>query len=253
MGKRPDYRRFKRRRQKAGFVLLVSLAIVVLGGVMFLRAGAFLGAGAEPVGRVEDPTLAGAPETAAEVKEQGAVEERNEEAEGGKEEEATANKTEEEALPPAPDDPTMYLTIPKMGLYDNTLRNDDSTWALDQGAAKLPQTGFPWQNDANTYISAHRLGWPGTESYYQFYDLPLLTYGDTIYLTDANGTTYTYEVTEFLEVSPSDTWVTNPVGDGRDVISLQTCIENFGDYWTMGPTWSARYIVRGDKVAVDPA
>jgi hypothetical protein len=29
---------------------------------------------------------------------------------------------------------------------------------------------------------------------------------------------------------------------------MQTCIENFGDYWTPGPNWFARYIVRGERV-----
>jgi hypothetical protein len=28
---------------------------------------------------------------------------------------------------------------------------------------------------------------------------------------------------------------------------LQTCIENFGDYWTMGPNWYVRYIVQADR------
>jgi hypothetical protein len=42
--------------------------------------------------------------------------------------------------------------------------------------------------------------------------------------------------------------VTYPI-PGRDVVSLQTCIENFGDYWTEGPNWLARYIVRADLVS----
>jgi hypothetical protein len=29
---------------------------------------------------------------------------------------------------------------------------------------------------------------------------------------------------------------------------MQTCIENYGDYWTMGPNWLARYIVRAARV-----
>jgi sortase A len=40
--------------------------------------------------------------------------------------------------------------------------------------------------------------------------------------------------------------VTAPTG--RDVVSLQTCIEDFGDYWSPGPNWYARYIVRGTMV-----
>ena len=68
-----------------------------------------------------------------------------------------------------------------------------------------------------------------------------------IYLYDANGTTYTYEVTEIFEVLPSETWVLKS-DPGRNMVSLQTCIENYGDYWTEGPNWFARYIVRADRV-----
>jgi hypothetical protein len=32
------------------------------------------------------------------------------------------------------------------------------------------------------------------------------------------------------------------------MVSLQTCIENYGDYWTEGPNWFARYIVRANRV-----
>ncbi len=105
---------------------------------------------------------------------------------------------------------------------------------------------------ANTYIAAHRLGYPGTASDYQFYDLPNLALGDQIYLYDANGTVYTYEVSGFAEVLPNETWVTTPQA-GRDMISLQTCIEDYGDYWTMGPNWYVRYVVQADRVSVDPA
>ena len=45
---------------------------------------------------------------------------------------------------------------------------------------------------------------------------------------------------------PSETWVTNS-DPGRYMVSLQTCIENYGDYWTMGPNWYVRYVVRADR------
>ncbi len=146
----------------------------------------------------------------------------------------------------------LWMTIPKLDLYDNYVSNSNAHSALDYGAAKRVETKFPWQDDANTYISAHRLGWPGTASDHQFYNLPLLTFGDKIYLYDANGTTYTYEVTEIYEVLPTETWVTESV-PGRDMVSLQTCIENYSDYWTMGPNWFVRYVVRADRVSVTPA
>ena len=86
----------------------------------------------------------------------------------------------------------------------------------------------------------------GTPSEHVFYDLPNLVAGDEILPTESNGTTYSYAVSEILEVSTTDLSVTAPVG--RDVVSLQTCIENYGDYWTMGPNWLARYIVRAARV-----
>src|SRR5215218_7933941 len=61
---------------------------------------------------------------------------------------------EEPRGPVVPEDPTLYLTVPKLGLYGHTVRNDDSEVALDLGAVKLPDTDFPWeQRDTNTYIA----------------------------------------------------------------------------------------------------
>jgi sortase A len=71
--------------------------------------------------------------------------------------------------------------------------------------------------------------------------------GDEVFLADTNGTVYRYQVSEFLTVGPSETWVTQPV-EGRDVLSLQTCIEAPGDFFTLGPNWTARLIVRADRV-----
>ncbi|MDQ4106971.1 MAG: class E sortase [Actinomycetota bacterium] len=167
-------------------------------------------------------------------------------------------KPGKQTVPPPPDDPTLYLTVPRLELYGHTVRNDDSQWALDEGAIKLPPTGFPWQGGANTYIAGHRIGWPNTESYYQFYNLPAMQEGDRVILSDANGTVYTYEVSEIFAVSPHEAWVTNPIA-GRDMVTLQTCTESPNDWWTIGPKLyssgpeSGRLVVRADKVATDYA
>jgi LPXTG-site transpeptidase (sortase) family protein len=159
---------------------------------------------------------------------------------------------EEEAGTAAPDDPTLYLTVPRLGLYGHTVRNDDSEAALDLGAVKLPRTGFPWQKEANTYIACHRLGWPGTESYNQCLNLPSMQKGDEITLKDANGTIYEYRVVEILTVGPNDTWVTAPVA-GENMVSLQTCVETPDDLYTLGPNWSARFVVRAQRVGKEQA
>ena len=145
----------------------------------------------------------------------------------------------------APADTTMTLDIPAIGIsvgvYEGT--GED---ALSAGTGHLSGTGYPWLPGSNTYIAGHRLGYPGTPSDYIFWDLPSLGIGDEVLLTDANGKTYTYAVSEILEVPITDLSVTEPIG--RDVVSLQTCIENYGDYWTAGPNWNVRYVVRAEKV-----
>ncbi|HZC18983.1 MAG TPA: class E sortase, partial [Rubrobacteraceae bacterium] len=147
-----------------------------------------------------------------------------------------------------PDDPRLYLTVPRLGIYDDTVRDDDSEEAMGLGAIKLPSTGFPWQKgDTNTYIACHRLGFPGTESYNQCLNLPSMQKGDEVFLTDANGTVYEYRVAKVLIVGPEETWVTQPVG-GKDVVSLQTCVESFSDVFTLGPDWEARLVVQADRV-----
>lgn len=251
-------RKFRKRRQRAGFVLLASLLIIVLGITLFFRTDPFQRASETvSVERVAVPMIGGAPEAIAE-QEQAAEEQAAEKDTGSRKDADEGEKKQqqqaeaEKPVAPVPATNDLWMSIPKLGLYDNYVTNSNAHSALDYGAAKRVETGFPWKNDANTYISAHRLGWPGTASDHQFYNLPNLTYGDKIYLGDANGTTYTYEVTEIFEVLPSETWVTDP-DPGRDMVSLQTCIENYGDYWTMGPNWYVRYVVRADRVAVTPA
>ena len=248
-------RKFRKRRQRAGFALLASLVIIVLGVVVFFRTDPFQRTSeAASVERVAVPMIGGAPEAVAEdagQQEQAAPEEQGSQDGSGNSEDKKQQPDEEKPAVPVPVNNDLWMSIPALGLYDNYIANSNAHSALDVGAAKRVETGFPWQNDANTYISAHRLGWPGTASDHQFYNLPNLTYGDKIYLGDSNGTTYTYEVTEIFEVLPSETWVTRPQ-PGRDMVSLQTCIENYGDYWTPGPNWYVRYVVRADRVSVVP-
>lgn len=145
---------------------------------------------------------------------------------------------------PEPPTQDLYLTVPKMGLVDNYVANTDDPAAMDNGAIKLPSAGFPWQSNANTYIAAHVLGYSGTASYMQFANLPNMTYGDEVYLTDANGTTYKYAVSEIMTVTPQDNWVTAPIA-GKDMVTLQTCVNP--------PYYDQRLIVRAERVEVDKA
>jgi LPXTG-site transpeptidase (sortase) family protein len=146
----------------------------------------------------------------------------------------------------APADTTMYLSVPKMGIYDIPVVEGTTEASLSVGAGHYSGSGYPWVAGSNTYIAGHRVGYPGTASDHVFYNLPNLVPGDQVIITDSNGTTYNYAVSEILEVPITDLSVTAPVGG--DVVSLQTCIENYGDYWTMGPNWNVRYVVRATPV-----
>ena len=174
-------------------------------------------------------------------------------AENAAEQESTERETApSQAVSPehpaaVPTDTTMYLTIPGLGLYDIPVLEGTSEAVLSQGVGHMPGTGYPWTPGSNTYIAGHRLGYPGTISDHVFWDLPSLALGDEVILEDSLGQTYTYQVSEILEVAPTDLSVMGATGS--DIVSLQTCIENYGDYWTPGPNWFARYIVRAERVS----
>ncbi|WP_162924471.1 sortase [Rubrobacter indicoceani] len=144
----------------------------------------------------------------------------------------------EDVADPATQD--LSLTVPKMGLYGDYVANATDEATLMNGAGKITETGFPWQPSANTYIASHVYGYEGTGSWQHFAALPSMTFGDEIILSDADGTEYVYEVTNIITVMPTDTWITEPVA-GKDMVSLQTCV---------GPGWSERLVVQGERVDV---
>ena len=212
--------------------MFVGLVVLTLAGMILFGTDLMLQPDRGVVERVEEPTVSEAPETTS-------GEEATEEDRGTE---------EEEAAPTPPDDPTMRLTVPKLGIYDALVIDDISEdGGLALGVGHVPGTGFPWQKQANTYIAGHRLGYPGTASDHIFFNLHALEEGDDIILEDSNGQVYKYKVSEVLQVLPTDLSVMDPVG-GRDMVSLQTCIENFDDFETLGPDWNVRLIVRGDRV-----
>src|ERR671939_420215 len=150
---RPGYVVFKR-RSRIGLYVLILLATLTLYGLgTYLYSNIFEETSDEPQEQVDTSAV-----------EQEATEDTT-----AKEEE------EDERAIPVPDDPTLYLTVPRLGIYHHTVRNDSSEAAMDLGAIKLPDTSFPWQKgDTNTYIARHRPGWPGTESCNQCLNLPFM-------------------------------------------------------------------------------
>jgi sortase A len=201
---RRQYRRYRRRRTRRLFTL-----ILVVAGLCLVAYALVLG---------EDPLVPRAVESAT---------------------------TSEELAASAPKDTTLKLTIPKMARVED-LPVYDSPWddeaAIDTSAAHLDSSGFPWEEGANVYIFAHRLGFPSTKSFLVFYDLDVLENGDEVSLTDADGTKYTYEVFEQFVTDPYD-WGPTDTTPGKSILTLQTC--------TL-PDYTQRLIVQAELIKVEP-
>ena len=140
--------------------------------------------------------------------------------------------------PGGPEDKTLYLSVPKLGISGIPVFDAVNEENLKESVVHVPATGYPWQENSNTYIAGHRLGYEGTGSWLIFYDLDLLGEGDEIFLEDANGGEYTYRVTEQVVVTTDNVEVMEPQ-PGGPVVSLQTC--------TL-PDYKERIIVQGELI-----
>ena len=236
---------------RVGLYALGVAALFAIGALALAGRGMLSGADAQPAERaiqptgVEEATPEPVAETAASTKPESKADQV---ARAVKEPDPVPDEASDSASASAaaPADTMMYLSVPVMGISDIPVVEGTSEASLSQGAGHVTGTGYPWVPGSNTYIAGHRIGYPGTPSDHVFWNLPNLGQGDQIVLTDSNGTTYTYAVSEIFEVSPTDLTVTAPTGG--DVVSLQTCIEDYGDYWTPGPNWFVRYVVRAERV-----
>ena len=237
-GRRTGRRTFKRRR-RTGLWVFVVLVLLTIGATVLYGTGFLTSQTEENVGQVEDPTVDEAPEIVSE----------EESATSGDDE--AAEEDEDEAAPMVPDDPTMFLSVPKLGIVDAVVLDGEA--GLELGVQHLEGAGYPWLPGSNTYMAGHRVGFPGTGSDHIFYNLPAMEEGDEIVLRDTLGQEHRYEVTEILAVTPFDVWVADPVA-GKDMVSLQVCTETPDDWWTIGPRLmssgpeSGRLIVRAEKV-----
>ena len=141
-----------------------------------------------------------------------------------------------------PEDKTLKVTIPKLarvedGNFPDAAGDDEEALKSNKGI-HLKGTGFPWQEEANVYLAAHRLGYPNEPSWLAFWDLDKLENGDEVFVTDANGKKYTYRVFKEFVVAPTDLYVTEPI-KGKNIVTLQTC--------TL-PDYSQRLIVQAELV-----
>jgi len=141
-----------------------------------------------------------------------------------------------------PERKMLRLTIPGMNQVQNSrvpyAASDDEDAFRRYAGVHLQGTGDPWDREANVYIAGHRLGYPRTDSFLAFWDLNVLEKGDRIFVTDADGKRYVYEVFREFIVAPTQISVTRPL-KGRNVLTLQTC--------TL-PDYSRRLIVQAEKV-----
>ena len=156
-----------------------------------------------------------------------------------------ATTDEEDAGSATPSETTLKLTVPEMERVSDVTVLDgpyDDESALEDGAQHVEGTGFPWEDEANVFIAGHRLGYFGTDSYLVFWDLDKLEDGDEVFLTDSEGTRYTYEVYENFVTDPYDWSVTEPVS-GKNIVTLQTC--------TL-PNYTERIIVHAELTEVEP-
>ena len=156
-----------------------------------------------------------------------------------------ATTDEEDAGSATPSETTLKLTVPGMERVSDVTVLDapyDDESALEDGAQHVEGTGFPWEDEANVFIAGHRLGYFGTDSYLVFWDLDKLEDGDEVFLTDSEGTRYTYEVYENFVTDPYDWSVAEPVS-GKNIVTLQTC--------TL-PDYSERIIVHAELTEVEP-
>jgi sortase A len=150
-------------------------------------------------------------------------------------------ETVDESSTTGPQDKTLELSIPAMARIENDeIPNSEASeeQLKNYAAVHLEGTGHPWEEEANVYLAGHRLGYPSTESFLTFWDLNKLENGDKIFVTDANGTKYTYEVFKEFTVSPTDLSVTEPI-PGKNVLTLQSC--------TL-PDYSQRLLVQAELV-----
>ena len=140
--------------------------------------------------------------------------------------------------PGGPEDKTLTLDIPKIGVEGVPAFDTVSEEKLRDGTVHIPASGYPWQRGANVFIAGHRIGYPGTPSDYVFFRLDELVEGDEIRLTNAIGREFLYRVTKTTVVGPNDVGVMNVV-EGKSLITLQTC--------TL-PDYEDRLIVQGELV-----
>ena len=116
-------------------------------------------------------------------------------------------------------DSNINFEIPRLNIKVPVLEGTDSK-ALQVSAGHFKGTGA--LGKGNYCIAGHN----STIYAEIFNDLDQIQIGDEMYLVDIddNRTRYTYVITEYKTVEPSDTWVLNDFGDNR--LTVISCTDD---------------------------
>src|SRR5215216_2639965 len=112
MGTRSQQQKFRRRRQRAGLALLMSLVIIVLGIALFFRTDPFQRSEASSVERVSVPMITQAPEAVAGQKQNSQDEGATKDGGVAKEGDKNVQAASEEPVAPAPATNDLWMTVP---------------------------------------------------------------------------------------------------------------------------------------------
>ncbi|MCA1739161.1 MAG: sortase, partial [Actinobacteria bacterium] len=195
-GRRARRRVYRKKRRRTGLLVFLGLVVLTLGALLLFGTDQTSQTVDQTIGRVSNPAVDGAPEIAGEsaTKEDSATDKGTATEEESTDDLASTEEDEDKPVAIPPDDSTMSLSIPKLGISGAVVGEGEG--ALEPGVEHLPGTGFPWQPNSNTYIAGHRVGFPGTGSDHIFYSLPSLSEGDEVILSDSLGQEYTYRVSD---------------------------------------------------------
>lgn len=132
---------------------------------------------------------------------------------------------------PEPGEVIFKLKIPDLK-KEYSVRESTSKETLKYGPGHISGTSYPWEEEGNCGISAHRVTYGGPFRY-----IHNLTNGDILQVV-ANGEIYRYRVVWKKRVKPDETWVLNPTS--KPSLTLTTC----------GPPFSAKYrlVIRAVKI-----
>ena len=242
--------KYRRRIRLYGFYRVAFLAFL---GALILGLSIFgidlLGTTDGPIGRMVAPATTDSAEQVqraaqdeadyvARAKQAAAEQAAKREAEAAKQRRSARRPGEGIPDPAVPTDTTMYLTVPKLGLYDIPVLEGTSTRrSCRRASVTCPARATPGRRAPTRTQRATGSRLPRHRERPRLLQPPepggreMRSSSKTLSArrTPTRSATYSRSRRADLSVTSST---------GADIVSLQTCIENYGDYWTEAPTGS---------------